>query len=498
MGAKKHIGKRRVTKKRTRTPRVKTLKKTGGKNTPKISSSKSSSFSAPAEYPDPITPVAMEDTVPAPASPNTINAIGRHVATRVIPTILQNICKDPDLCLALGQQHDKIMEYFNDFTDLQYVDNSKIKRLGTDSSNGFILEVPFVKNGFTAYTMLKCSQNKAADNLLYEFIVGKFINQYIMNYPCFVETYGCFVFNDDTSWAIAKDYSVSNRPLDLKQMISPYNQPGREVADSCSLSKRICISIQHFNKFTTLINAIKHHTKIMRTEIYNILYQVYFVLDKLKDVYTHYDLHTSNVCLYLPFEPNQYMVMHYHLANGNIISFPAEYLVKMIDYGRNYFYGDVNENSTRLIQTDICPSQQCAPNCGYYDGYSVIQGTADTRTLGDDFIDPINPNPSHDLRLAYLCQQLLHLPYTVKFGDHYQPNEKRYGTAEMPDNIDCITNPETCVIQTVSDMCGFLEEIISNYNVNPPNKYDQSWKQVAEMHVYHDGRPYTYKELSKY
>ena len=88
--------------------------------------------------------------------------------------MLNVACKNPDNCLALGAYGSYIKRYFDNFRNLSLINNRKIKRIGKPSANGFIIELPFTKNGFTAYTALKCSAKSTSDNLFYEYYVGKF------------------------------------------------------------------------------------------------------------------------------------------------------------------------------------------------------------------------------------------------------------------------------------------------------------------------------------
>jgi len=136
--------------------------------------------------------------------------------------MLNVACKNPDNCLALGVYGSYIKQYFENFRNLSLIDNRKMKRIGSVSVNGFIIEVPFTKNNFTAYTALKCSAKSVSDNLFYEYYVGKFfINNYLNIFPCFVETYDCYKFNYDTFWFDLKNLNNANiNNIDLTKMIT--------------------------------------------------------------------------------------------------------------------------------------------------------------------------------------------------------------------------------------------------------------------------------------
>ena len=118
----------------------------------------------------------------------------------------------------------------------------------------------------------------------------------------------------------------------------------------------------------------------IKYDLLNLAMQLYFPLCALGPMYTHYDLHNSNVFLYKPYTGKEYILMRYHDIDyrGNEIGlyeFPSEYIVKIIDYGRNYF-NNRNIDTNKILKNYVCPAPQCEPSCGETKGYSVIQGDA--------------------------------------------------------------------------------------------------------------------------
>jgi hypothetical protein len=72
-------------------------------------------------------------------------------------------------------------------------------------------------------------------------------------------------------------------------------------------------------------------------ELWNILFQVYIVLSKLADNFTHYDLHSSNILLY-KIENDEWIDLYYNDAiDTEPFIITTQYIVKIIDYGRCYF-----------------------------------------------------------------------------------------------------------------------------------------------------------------
>jgi hypothetical protein len=407
--------------------------------------------------------------------------------------ILQSVCKNPDNCLDLGSYSDTIKRFFNDFiidkSAISYA-STPLKKLGDVSANGFVLEIPFKRDGYTAYSVLKSSTSPESDNLLYEYYVGKnFINKYIKRLPCFVETYGLYEY-DDISLYIKMLIEMKNNKvdtLDIKNHIKPLSIDGLSLDEivkmSCEKNKRICVLIQHFDKFRTFQDTFNNHHDSVKYDIYNILYQVYFGLAYLGNNYTHYDLHTDNVCLYKPFDGNRYILMRYHnTSNGKVIEFKSEYISKIIDYGRNYF--NDGTMSTKDFVESVCKNTACSPKCGTDVGFKIITGSIGKPTFNFYWIDPVKPNTSHDLRLARILEHTIvgYVAQTFRYIDDYGTPENNSG------DKDDITD--------IFNMVEALEEYIPVFNSAKQNKkYDSTWKAAATLDVYNDGRDYEFNIL---
>jgi hypothetical protein len=442
--------------------------------------------------------------------------------------MLNIACKNPDNCLALGAYGPIIKQYFDNFRNLSLVNNKNIKRIGKPSVNGFILEVPFTKNSsgqlsqtspqlsrknnFTAYTALKCAVLEDSDNLFYEYYVGKFfINSYLNIFPCFVETYDCYRFINENSWSKLKDLTNTNN-INLADMIDRKNvseEPRNDPYDnedsawfkmSCVENKNICTLIQHFDNFRSVSDEYRQNYKNIQYEIFNILYQVYFPLTILKDKYTHYDLHANNVFLYKPYEGKKYIQMRYHLLSGRIIEFPSEYIVKIIDYGRNYFDNGMT-NTKKIIKDYICGNDLCDPECGAKVGYNVIQGNEYNPNTVYHWIFPNNKNISHDLIFAVNFYEYL-IQYNI--FDAFV-----YGNTEISNNSPSSSysqffqsgTPEKLGgdsrnIYNIVNLRDSLEAFMDGWNGQIMNqKYNIIWKKKAIMDIYEDQRPYTFEVL---
>jgi hypothetical protein len=455
-------------------------------------------------------------------------------------------------CVDFGFYKETINTFFNNFiiNSANASMISSIKQIGSASSNGSIIEFKYTKNVFSAYAILKINQQSTSDNLLYEYYVGKkFINKYIQIFPCFVETYGMYKIKNT-----ANDFFdlVKNSPN--KTITDPFDisdatdllelMPDSEIEDITQIGKKAClhgkqndvgILIQHYDDFTSVHELFASGFPI---DAYSVLFQMYFVLKCLKNIYTHYDFHAQNAFAYKPYAGKKFVVMTYHMIDGTEVTFPTEYISKIIDYGRNHF-NDGNI-STRKVVENLC-AVKTSPNytthecydatnnsyCGNDFGMGTVMGeqqynenTGQMTTLPGMFyyIDPISRNMSHDLR----CINELNKSFQNKpFGNIRYNN--RYGTRERIQTNFADVKPTTVTqiemgreIWNVSDMSDYLKILLTAKSAEYPqtytetklvewstgvispklkyNKYGSSsgWVKMGDFHIYEDMRPYEF------
>lgn len=440
-----------------------------------------------------------------------------------------------------------IKNFFNNYY-IKPADNSQtygiiINRIGNPSANGFILQIQYERSGYSAFSAIKANQNKAngqrSDSLLYEYYVGtKFINDFLPVFPCFVETYKqLYFFNKKVDHNFMAKITNSAIPLDsnVKSHFEEDDKPEQYISDFDSLAYHACkfgkknslgIMIQHFANFNSLDDVIDNNNDEVKYDVPSILLQVYFVLNNLKNEYTHYDLHGNNVFLYKPYLGERYIEMNYHFNDGKVIKFPTEYIVKIIDYGRNYF-----SNTKANIQSLDFYNKLCL-NCKALTCMNYISDTDDsimsidicgqnTGVFLGEFkekpgsfynINPSKHNMSHDLRL--LTHNLVK-PYIQSLGSLLPGNvkvklfyEDIFGTPEVT-GISFDPPKNKFDIKNVTDMCNFLKTTVDEWNntkfiewkTGQPdakyNKYGKSWTKMGEMHIYEDRRPFEFTASSQ-
>jgi hypothetical protein len=270
---------------------------------------------------------------------------------------LKHICSNAGDCLSFGKETEKINKLFHNFVDFSYVE-FPIKRIGSVSVNGFVSMLKYKRNDYECYAILKSSQKLSSDNLYYEYLVGRdFINHMKNYFPCFVETYGIFTFKFNIEW---RNFRDENFPFDKESLkayltdISDY--PEKEIIKlSCNNSANmISILCQHINVKYSLEQLLQKY-EILPSEkflIPNCLYQILLPLYYLRNVYSHNDLHTENVLCFPVTTKNGnlgYMNLNY-IINGLTYTLRSEYILKIIDYGRSYYYYDSKKNTNESLK----------------------------------------------------------------------------------------------------------------------------------------------------
>jgi len=412
---------------------------------------------------------------------------------------LHKICNDSGYCIAFGKKTELIKELFENFNNPKF-----IKSITTLSSggNGEVLEVLFERYKYQVYTILKITlkTTKIIDNLVYEYIVGKFlINKYYKKFPCFLETYG-FIFNSQIkNIKTDKDiFNIHNIDIpDIKQLLKA----------GCTDEKDYFgLVIEYVKNPKTLLDKLKHHS-FWYKNLLNTLFQVYYTLFLMKDVFTHYDLHLNNV---LVFEPkhHHYIQYNYHYKE-EIISFKSNYLVKIIDYGRCSFINNEDKINSRDIFNELCSIQECKEKdskpCGARKGFIV------SKPDDASYITPRKINISHDLRLLkqvgfyfnkYFDEKLT---YTRQFIKKDRENIyvlmnavkfiEEYGTPEDK-NSGLTGNFNTSSINNIVDAFFILKELIQlPYIITQNDNFYNDKIKLGDLNIYDDGKDMVFNEI---
>ena len=315
---------------------------------------------------------------------------------RIKHKLIKTACDGVDsrLCLAFGTFSQEIKSYFAGFNNFKYA--TAVNLIGKESVNGFVNEIEYEREGFTAgtyksYAILKSTKNLLADNLMYEYRVGQYINTFNRVYPCFLETYGLLKYKTDQDWEKLASDNVETDPHERVEFLKGLAIQPLDYSAACTESRSLAILVQHFNNFYAL-NDIVSDPDFFQKELMYVLFQLYIPLAQMKYTFTHYDLHLNNLYVYEP-APGKYIQYHYYLVPGMPpVSFKSKYMLKIIDYGSSYFK-DEDEDSQTLIDK-IC---KIPTKCDNDDGCGQNVGSN----------KHINKNQSIDLKALFAIKNAL-------------------------------------------------------------------------------------------
>ena len=402
---------------------------------------------------------------------------------------LKSICSDAGVCIAFGKENKKIKEHFAGFIDVKYI-KSPIKRIGQPSNNGFVNEITYENNGYVANAILKSSANKSSDNLMFEYLVGQYINKKSRVFPCFLETYGWFLYDNPDIWITMKtNKTISNTSIleTLKIQPAEIRSPSSmEIA--CTNSKYICILIQHIKDAKSLKSMLVNEDFVKNDLLY-VLYQIYMPLATLANNFNHYDLHRENVLIYEPVK-GKYIDYCYVLTDSTEIKFKSPYIAKMIDYGRCFFKDDESTNpytnSSMAIYETICKIKKCGKNCGDGVGFGNLIPEA---YLGSFYyISSSKRNMSHDLRLLHELKKYNNIknPVTnkVAYGVGVKTrSEKHFGTIE---NVD--SGLPKKIVNVIDAHDAIKKEILSKKHMKNNKEVYAGMESIGTLTIYQDGR----------
>ena len=399
---------------------------------------------------------------------------------------LKAVCSDAGVCIAFGTFNEEIKKFFGGFTNFVYA-VAPIKRVGKISVNGFVHEITYMHRGYQAQAILKSSATYYTDNLMYEYMVGKYVNKLNRRFPCFLETYGYYIYNDHNDWNKMKTTQTLASTDILKQGLTL--QKTIDYATGCEQSQYLSILIQHLKGIISMRDSLKD-LNFVNNELPYALFQIYSVLALMKNNFTHYDLHGENVFMYEP-STDKYIEYHYYI-NSKVVSFKCKYIAKIIDYGHAFFNDTEEKINTTQVYNALCATKKCNYHgkCGKNQGFQFITG------VQQYFITSQTPNISHDLRLLDDVKYIVnHIPKTtvflkdlinkVEYGVGIsKKGDKPFGTKEnkksgLPGKISNVDDAYLALLEYIT-ASGMKAKNDVFYMLNT---------KLGDLHIYDDGRP---------
>jgi len=406
------------------------------------------------------------------------------VSERRTSLFLKNICSDSKTCIAFGIEQKKIYDFFDGYTNKEYI---KLPILPIEkvppSKNGFVNKIQYERDGYKSHAILKSSLKHGADSLVYEYIVGKYLNKMSKFYPCIMQTYALIQYEDEVSYHMmhmSKD-AIKNKD-DLESVewkridVDPINH--ELLYQACSKPLQYAVLTQHIQDSLTLSEIVSDFGIIQHTIL--CLHQIYFTLHCLRNHFTHYDLHLDNILCY-SVGNFKYIEFKYYMNDGSIINYYYNRLAYMIDYGRCYFYESEENNSAKIFDT-LC-KVSCPTPCGAGDGFKFLFGNPKM------FINSTQRNMSADLRAMKLG-----------FHPHYGATPQyRHANKNIFDKVifnGSYSTPELLEegffsknrVNNISDAFHGLTSLVAGASSDLQRIYiSKNYTKLGTLHIYEDG-----------
>ena len=399
---------------------------------------------------------------------------------KIRANFLRTVCSDSGVCIAFGKESNKINEFFKFFENFDYMTNHTIIKSG---GNGTIIQIDYEREQYKSYAVLKKIKKATSDSLMYEYMVGRFfINAVYRKFPCFLQTYG-FIRHDDIT-------RLKDQPI-MNMNISDVN---RGITLSCMNPNKILLLLENVSNPITLkdkIDSLSHPMLrlFIKEELFKILFQVFYTLSVLRNMFTHYDLHPGNILLYEPIVDG-YITYHYHYE-GEIITFNSRYIVKIIDYGRCFFR--TTDLTTMKIHKKLCRLPECNNGevCGEKSGYNFFY-TRDVDIRRNHYINTLVNNQSHDLRLLKELNRTTpkvnispEIDRLLKFILTKINYNSQYGTPEM------LASGLPTNINNVRDAFSVIKNAVITLPIETVYDY---LNHIGDLNIFDDGRDMDFRE----
>lgn len=168
-----------------------------------------------------------------------------------------------------------------------------VKSIGDKSANANVYQIEVNVGEHIQSAIIKSVKTETSDNLLYEYLVGKFLNQYRKQFPCFLETYGITFGGINVEYVFFKNQELSNENWINKNIIND-----EYYKNACAKPTEIKIMIENIQSSKTIYEMCKKNKEFVENHLLYVLYQIYLPLSQLSTNFTHYDLHPMNILIY--------------------------------------------------------------------------------------------------------------------------------------------------------------------------------------------------------
>jgi hypothetical protein len=318
------------------------------------------------------------------------------------------------------------------------------------------------------------------------------INKIKSCFPNFVYTFDFLNVNPAFKPKIMGDYNnVADfkANVTVKKINEGYESQANNIEAGCANNSNSSIWLQWIPNSMSLEQVLRSQAFLTNknTEAFNILFQVYAALSGLKDIYTHYDLHTGNVT-FVPVPEGKTILIVYHI-NGKQYDINTHFIPVILDYGRSHidcrkFGSTIDSKHFANVGCSInkCrylshPSM-CKTNSGLY--FDRDDKGNYSSPLKEYFIIPANKNISHDLRYLYLFMRTTAHYQDPKasvniYGSFNNVDEKSWFSTQVPsysygvpETADAFGSLFCKKVKNVHDAINWLISLHSKIYLNNP------------------------------
>jgi hypothetical protein len=386
----------------------------------------------------------------------------------------------------------KILNNFSNFTNYNLV-NSPVKRIGTESNNGFINLLEFKLNQRSFLTVMKSSLQLDADNNYYEYIVGNCINKIKSYVPNFVYTFNYMNLTENLKNKLKNNITFNDINLlvndaKIKNKNNNELEYFNNIGEGCKNNNISSLLIEYIPNSLSLFKLSEDPDfyNYMDIEIFNILFQIYATLSGLKNIFTHYDLHTGNV-MFVKVPGNKIINITYVIDNKEYNLY-THFIPVMLDYGRAHINCLELDNLThsKIFTEMFCANKDCNSSTdnecnGYAKGMAVFKDTKDTYSDMESFYN-INyrvKNESCDLKFLHDLMTSISSPikeeYNKVFVNDWILEEKgetkiNYCVKENLSKFE-YTNKVNNITDVISWLLTIQENIYQGSDINKQTLY---------------------------
>jgi hypothetical protein len=220
----------------------------------------------------------------------------------------------------------------------------------------------------------------------------------------------------------AKEYSnipffINNSTV--KNIVRNNLQNNNNIDEGCKHNDKSSVLIEFVPNGLSIYELLKdpifqNRPAYFNLEVYNILFQLYFTLSGLREIYTHYDLHLDNV-MFIKIPNNEKMKIDYNI-NNIIYTIYTSFVPVILDYGRSFVDCLKIDNilNSRIFAEIACNNSSCniykQPKCNTIESGLVIEKNEnDIFSKQENFyhINLRNKNESIDLRYLHKLMTLI-------------------------------------------------------------------------------------------